>query len=194
MSNDERLASDRAALDALLGQAECLISPEQMQAAYDRMAEEIAALLADTCPIVVVVMTGGLVAAGQLLSRLTFPLEVEFVHATRYRGTRGGAIEWRARPERDWAGRHVLLIDDLFDEGVTLSAVREWCEAQGAARVQMAVAALKALPNRSPMRLPEFVGVTVPDRFIFGEGLDYSGFFRNLPGIHALKTKSLNGV
>ena len=181
---------------AWLAQADCLVSDAQMQQAYDRMARDIAEQIAQDCPVMLVVMTGGLVAAGQLLARLSFPLEIDYVHATRYRGTQGGEIEWRARPTRDLAGRTVLIVDDLLDEGVTLAAVRDWCQSVGAARVLLAVAAIKDLPTRHDndnnngheRPVPDFVGVSIPDRFVFGEGLDYDGYYRNVRGIFALTT------
>ncbi|WP_407276757.1 hypoxanthine-guanine phosphoribosyltransferase [Halothiobacillus sp. DCM-1] len=191
MSNDLKLRPDPAALNALLRQSECLVDRETMQAAYDRMAREMTATLADACPVVIVVMTGGLVVAGQLLSRLTFPLEIDYIHVSRYRGTQGGALNWHVRPTRDLTGRTVVLVDDLFDQGLTLAAVRGWCQNAGAARTWLAVGALKQLPARAVDLLPEFVGVHLPDRFVFGEGLDYDGFFRNLPGIHALPEQTM---
>lgn len=187
MSNELPLPPDRGALDAWLTETDCLVSPAQMQQSYDRMAKEISAVLANVCPVVLVVMTGGLIAAGEMLRRFSFPLEIDYVHATRYRGTQGGEIEWRSLPIRALTGRSVLIIDDLYDEGVTLAAVRDWCQSAGAAHVWVAVAAVKDLPQRAPSALPEFIGVHLPARFVFGEGMDFDGFFRNLPGIHAVR-------
>ncbi|HER34351.1 MAG: hypoxanthine-guanine phosphoribosyltransferase [Halothiobacillaceae bacterium] len=174
-------------LDALLARCECLVSPEAMQAAYSHLATAINARLAGRLPVVLAVMNGGLVSAGQILPRLTFPLELSYLHATRYRGTTaGGALKWLAQPDIELAGRDVLLVDDILDEGHTLAAVREWCLDAGAARLWIAVATDKRHDRKVPGLAADFVGVEVPDRYIFGEGMDYHGYFRNLSGIHAL--------
>lgn len=188
MSNDPTQFANLNPLEVWLAQADCLVSDAQMQQAYDRVAREITEQLVEARPLVLVVMTGGLIAAGQLLARLSFPLEVDYVHATRYRGTQGGDIEWRARPTRDLSGRTVLIVDDLLDKGITLAAVRDWCHSVGAARVLLAVAAIKNLPACNARPTPDFVGVSIPDRFVFGEGLDYDGYYRNVRGIFAVKT------
>ena len=180
-----RQQSDR--LQALLGRCDLLVSPDEMQATYARLAGEIDRQLAGRLPVVLAVMNGGLVSAGQIVPRLSFPLELSYLHATRYRGaTTGGALKWLAQPDIELAGREVLLIDDILDEGHTLAAVREWCLGAGAARVWIAVATEKAHERKVPGLAADFPGIVVPDRYIFGEGMDYHGYFRNLPGIHAL--------
>ncbi|MEO1750459.1 hypoxanthine-guanine phosphoribosyltransferase [Thiofaba sp. EF100] len=176
-----------AELNALRARAECLVDGASMEAAYDRLAESIRSDLADRIPLVLVVMTGGVIAAGKLLPRLDFPLEIDYLHATRYgEATRGGELRWLARPRHSLAGRHVLIIDDIFDEGVTLKAIVEACRIEGAASVRCAVAVDKRHGRKVEGFLPDYVGVEVPDRFLVGEGMDYRGYFRNLNGIHAL--------
>jgi len=176
-----------AELRALLSTCECLVSPEAMQSAYVRLAAEINTTLAGRLPVVMPLMNGGLVSAGRILPRLDFPLELSYLHATRYRGaTRGGALKWLAQPDMPLVDRDVLLVDDILDEGRTLQAVRHWCLEAGAARVWIAVATDKRHDRKVPGLCADFIGVTVPDRYIFGEGMDYHGYFRNLPGIHAL--------
>ncbi len=183
--DDWRRRSDE--LEALLATCDCLISPDEMQAAYARLAATINDGLAGRLPVVLALMNGGLVSAGQILSRLDFPLELSYLHATRYRGaTSGGALKWLAQPDVELAGRDVLLIDDILDEGHTLAAVRRWCLDAGAGRVWIAVATDKRHARKVPGVTADFVGLEVPDRYIFGEGMDYHGYFRNLPGIHAL--------
>lgn len=174
-------------LNQLFAQSDELITAAEMQAAYDRLAHEITERLADQLPVVLAVMNGGLFAAGQLLPRMTFPLEVSYVHASRYRGaTTGGALKWLAQPDISLAGRDVLIIDDIFDEGYTLKGIRDWCLSAGALKVWVAVATDKNHDRKVEGLAPDFVGVQVPDRYIFGEGMDFDGFFRNMSGIHAL--------
>jgi len=184
---DVDAARQSAELRALLATCDCLVSAEEMQAAYARLAREINAALADRLPVVMPLMNGGLVSAGQMLTQLDFPLELSYLHATRYRGaTMGGALKWLAQPDIELAGRDVLLVDDILDEGYTLAAVREWCLEAGAALVWIAVATEKQHDRKVPGLRADFTGLTVPDRYIFGEGMDYHGYFRNLSGIHAL--------
>ncbi|MFO7808509.1 hypoxanthine-guanine phosphoribosyltransferase [Guyparkeria sp.] len=187
MQASDNLRERSGELDTLLARCECLVSAEAMQSTYTRLAGEINRQLAGRLPVVLAVMNGGLISAGQLLPRLDFPLELSYLHATRYRGaTTGGALKWLAQPDIELAGREVLLVDDILDEGTTLAAVREWCIDAGAARVWIAVATEKQHNRKVSGLTVDFCGVSVPDRYIFGEGMDYHGYFRNLPGIHAL--------
>ncbi|PPC76357.1 hypoxanthine-guanine phosphoribosyltransferase [Pokkaliibacter plantistimulans] len=168
-------------------QADCLVSPEEIQTAYDNMAEAITNELADKTPLVLCVMRGGLIPAGQLLPRLDFPLELDYIHATRYgMSLQGGELEWRVRPATSVAGRQVLIIDDIFDEGHTLQAIYNALIAEGAARV-MTATLINKVHNRKVSYRPDVVGVEVEDRFLYGCGMDYQGFFRNLNGIYAIK-------
>ena len=176
-----------AELNEMLASCDCLVDAQTMQAVYEKLAEEITRVLSDRLPVVLTVMNGGLIPAGALLSRLDFPLEIGYVHATRYRGeTQGGALQWLALPQIPLADREVLIIDDVFDEGVTLKSIAASCRDAGATRVWVAVATNKVHDHKVSDFRPDFVGIDVPDRYIFGEGLDYQGFFRNVQGIYAL--------
>lgn len=189
MPNDQALdfRTQAAELEFLLSTCDCLVSAQAMQAVYDRLAIQITQALHHRLPIVLVVMNGGLIVAGQILPRLMFPLEVDYVHATRYKGAKtGGALDWLACPSRTLSGRDVLIIDDILDEGITLKAVHDWCYHAGAAKVWTAVATNKRHANKAAGIQADFIGIDVPNRYIFGEGLDYHGYFRNLTGIYAL--------
>jgi hypoxanthine phosphoribosyltransferase len=125
--------------------------------------------------------------AGQLLPQLDFPLEFDYVDVTRYgAATRGGAISWKVAPGTPVSGRTVLVLDDILDEGETLSAVRDKVMAEGARAVSIAVLADKAIRRAKPLQA-DFVGLRVPDRYVFGCGMDVGGLWRNLPAIYALK-------
>jgi hypoxanthine phosphoribosyltransferase len=177
----------------LLNNAECVASAQTVQAAMDRLAGEISAALADTFPLVLPVMGGAVVFAGQLLPRLGFPLEFDYLHVTRYRGkTRGGEMEWRVLPGRTVAGRTVLVLDDILDEGETLAGIRDKLLEMGAARVWSAVLTDKDNGLQKPIRA-DFVGLTVPDRYVFGCGMDAYGLWRNLPAIYALHPDATSG-
>ncbi|WP_324780580.1 hypoxanthine-guanine phosphoribosyltransferase [Thiobacillus sedimenti] len=172
---------------AMLDRAERIATETEVQAALDRLAAEIGRELAGAFPLVLAVMGGAVVFAGQLLPRLRFPLEFDYLHVTRYRGkTQGGEMEWRVLPGQNVAGRTVLVLDDILDEGETLAAIRDKLVQMGAARVTSAVLTDKANGLAKPIRA-DFVGLEVPDRYVFGCGMDAYGLWRNLPAIYALK-------
>ncbi len=174
----------RETYDAIAGRAECLVDQETMELTLDRLAQAITARLAGTDPLVLSVMTGGMVAAGVLLPRLNFQLRLDYIHVSRYRDqTRGGALKWIHRPSDLIRGETVLVIDDILDEGVTMDTVVSACREDGAAAVLSAVLIEKDRPHCCTV---DFVGRRVPDRYLFGYGLDYKGYFRNVPAIFAV--------
>ncbi|MCM2329305.1 MAG: hypoxanthine-guanine phosphoribosyltransferase [Lysobacter sp.] len=171
---------------ALLARADVVCTAGEVRDAVDRLAGEITAQLADEYPMVLAIMGGATVFAGQLLPLLAFPLEFGAIAVTRYGNTtRGSEIDWRLAPGEDVRGRTVLVLDDILDEGITLAAVRARLAELGARRVLTAVLADKDLGRPKPVA-PDFVGVRVPDRYVFGFGMDAYGVWRNLPAIYAL--------
>jgi hypoxanthine phosphoribosyltransferase len=171
----------------VLDGAERLYSANEVAEAVARLAREISTAIAGSFPVVLSVMRGSVVFAGQLLPLLRFPLEFDYLEVTRY-GTsmRGGAITWKTTPGTDVAGRVVLVLDDILDEGKTLAAIRERLLAAGAASFYSAVFADKDTGQDKPVRA-DFVGVRVPNRYVFGFGMDVGGLWRNLPEIYALR-------
>jgi hypoxanthine phosphoribosyltransferase len=173
---------------AVFAQANELYNEEQVNHALDRMAAAISAELADRDPIVICVMTGGLIPAGHLLTRLDFPLHIDYLHASRYRGaTSGGELHWVTRPSLPLAGRTLLVVDDILDEGLTLAAIVAYLREQGAAAVYSAVLVEKLHDRRTAGVSADFIGIEVEDRYVFGCGMDYHGYHRNLPGIYAVR-------
>lgn len=171
--------------------AEQLHDRAAVEQALDRMASGINANFAGEVVLYLPVLQGGLIPAGMLAPRLDVDLEQDYVHATRYRGdTTGHELIWRSKPMVPVAGRHVLVMDDILDEGLTLKAIMDWCREQGAQSVASAVLVEKAHDRREPGVAADFVGLRVPDRYVFGCGLDYRERFRNLPGIYALAAES----
>lgn len=175
--------------NTVLAEADLLVSGAEVAIAIEQVAREITTRLKESNPVVLCIMNGGLIFAGQLLTRLVFPLEVDYVHATRYGlETKGVALNWSVRPHLDLRGRTVLLLDDILDEGITLSAIADFCRQQGASEVLMAVLVEKLhLRKVTPGMCADFSGLEVGDRFLFGYGLDYKGYWRNAPGIYAVK-------
>ncbi|PIP79429.1 MAG: hypoxanthine-guanine phosphoribosyltransferase [Gammaproteobacteria bacterium CG22_combo_CG10-13_8_21_14_all_40_8] len=173
---------------AIYQRAECLFSQEQISAVIEKIAAEINLQFVDKNPIVISILNGGLILTGQLLTQLNFPLQVDYLHASRYQNKiRGESLHWKTYPQLDLNSRHILLVDDILDEGYTLVAVKEYCLGQQAASVQTLVLADKKHQRKAQENLKaDFTGLEIPDRFVFGYGLDYQGYWRNAPGIFAL--------
>jgi hypoxanthine phosphoribosyltransferase len=170
----------------VLAEADQLYSATEVQQAVDAMAVEITNKLENTNPLVLCVMVGGLIPAGWLLSRLNFPLNMDYIHATRYRGnTSGGKLHWIAKPSMPLKDRVVLIIDDILDEGITLKEIVKDCEVQGAKEIYTA-ALVEKKHNRNNGYKATFIGLEVEDRYVFGCGMDYKGYLRNLSGIYAV--------
>ena len=170
-----------------LQQAELLVPAEEVQAAVVRVAQEINTVLVDAHPLVLSVMGGAVVFTGQLLPLLTFPLDFDYVHVSRYGGNRqGGDLHWKVEPRENVAGRVVLVVDDILDEGGTMDAIRQRVMDLGAAGFYSAVFADKLNGMNKPI-CADFVGVELPDRFVFGFGMDIHGAWRNLPAIYAVR-------
>jgi len=168
--------------------ADCLHSAAEVEAALTRMAREITERLAGTNPVGFCIMNGGLFMTGKLVEKLPFALELDYMHATRYGAeTCGGTLHWTVRPERPLAGRTILLMDDILDEGVTLAEIIRYCQEKGAAQVYTAVLVDKIHDRKAPGTKADFVGLQVVDRFLFGCGMDIGGYWRNLPALYAMK-------
>ncbi len=171
----------------ILQQAELLFSEEEVQAAVARVAREINAALSDAHPLVLSVMGGAVVFTGQLLPLLAFPLDFDYVHVSRYGNNRqGGDLHWKVEPRENITGRVVLVVDDILDEGGTMASIRQRVTDLGAVGFYSAVFADKLNGLAKPVRA-DFVGVEVPNRFVFGYGMDIHGAWRNLPAIYAAK-------
>ena len=166
--------------------AEVIVDAATVSRAVDQTAVRVSLALKDANPLVLCVMHGGLPYCGWLLGRLHFALELGYVHVARYRyRTVGGALDWLASPVQSVAGRQVLIVDDVLDQGDTLAAVCEWAAAAGAAKVWSTVLTRKDVPGNRAVEV-DFAALQCPDRYLIGCGMDYKGYWRNLPDIRAL--------
>lgn len=171
-------------LAGLPSRSECLFSRAEVEAALDKLVPALAVEYADKTPLVLGVMNGALSTLGYLLPRMPFLMEVDYVHATRYRGAeQGGELVWKAKPETSLLGRHVLLVDDILDQGITLSLIREYCLEAGASSVKTLVLGEKQIPGFKAPIAADFCGLHLPNLHVFGYGMDYQGYWRNAPGI-----------
>jgi hypoxanthine phosphoribosyltransferase len=161
---------------------------EQIDVAVESIAADIRADFEDgERPVYLTLMHGGMLFASRLALRVGIDLEFDYLHATRYRGAiTGSGLAWLHRPATALQGRRVLIADDILDEGHTLKAVKHWCEDQNAVDVRIAVLAVKNHDRRVEDIAADYVAVEVPDRYVYGYGMDYHEQGRNLPAIYAL--------
>jgi hypoxanthine phosphoribosyltransferase len=165
-----------------------LADPLEVAAIFDRLAGEIADRLGGRRPLLLAILEGGRMPADEISRRLTIPHDTDALTVGRYGDSEsGGRLVWRRGPDAPLAGRSVVIVDDILDQGVTLAAVAERCRRQAAAQVLTCVLTEKDLPDRAPDITPDFRGMLVPDRFIVGCGMDYRGRWRELPGLYALE-------
>lgn len=192
LHTDPEFHRERA--QSLLASAELIFDADAVQQAVDKVAQELNQRFnADNgaaFPLVLGVMGGAVVFCGQLLTRLQFPLEFDYMHVTRYGSKdQGGTIEWKVIPRSSVQGRTVLVLDDILDEGETLAHVKERLLEMGAAEVVLAVFADKNIGKPKPVQA-DHVGLTLPNKFVVGYGMDAYGYWRNLPAIWAIKTEN----
>ena len=172
----------------ILSRSSILADTQQVEEAVDRMAVAINEHYGDREIILLIVMTGAVMPAAWLAAKLKMPLQMDFVHATRYAGqTHGGEIEFRVPPRLNLEGHDVLIVDDIYDIGLTLQMIERYCESRGAQSVSSAVLVRKIHDRETTQRLPEFIGMDVKDKYIFGCGMDVYEHWRHLNEIRALE-------
>ena len=175
----------------VLEQSDCLADAETVKAAIARMADRINRDLANEVVLVCPLLNGSLPFAGMLVPQLKMPLRLDAIQVSRYGyETRGKELEWLS-PMPDVKGETVLLLDDVLDAGVTITLVRSAILAAGARRCVVAVLTEKNVLRPKPIEA-DYVALEMPDRYIFGMGMDVFGWWRNLPGIHAMR--EINGL
>lgn len=186
----EYWCAQRHKAENALASSELLIDRDTVAQHLDALAERIADCYHGEALHVLAVMTGALFTCAELLRRIRQPLTLDYLHATRYRDTtRGGDIIWKVAPPGDLLGRHVLIVDDILDEGHTLRAIRDAIAAQSPASLRIAVLADKQHDRRAQGIHADFIGFQLPDRYVFGCGMDAHGFWRQLPEIRALESQ-----
>lgn len=178
---------DNDVVNKVYSESDCLVEASQIDQVLDDLARQVTNELQDKNPIILVVMTGGVIPAGHLLTRLDFPLQQDYVHATRYQGeTSGAELNWLHKPAIDLHERTILVIDDIFDEGITLHEIVKYCQDKGATEVK-SLAFVNKVHDRKISYKPDYIGINVEDRYLFGFGMDYKTYLRNLYAIHAVK-------
>jgi hypoxanthine phosphoribosyltransferase len=165
--------------------SECLLNEQETEDMLTRLAAEITEQCEYQNPLVLCVMTGAVIAVGKLLTRLNFPLELDYIHATRYQGkTSGGELSWKQYPSVSLKDRTVIIIDDVLDEGITMQYLLDYCLKQEAKKCYIAVLVNKNIASKKPVAA-DFVGVELGNQYLYGLGMDYKGYLRNVEGIYA---------
>ena len=186
------LHADTLDIERIRQTATCLFDDKACDAAIVRMAEKITRDLAGSDPLLLCVINGGLILTGRLAPLLGFPLQIDYLHATRYRDeVRGGELNWLSYTRERLAGRPVIVVDDILDEGNTLKEVCDYALEQGATKAYGAVLVEKLHERRINGASAECIGLQIEDRFVFGFGLDYKGYLRNASGIFAVADAEL---
>ena len=169
----------------------CLYQQQDIDAALEKMAALMCEQLADKNPVFLCVMIGALIPMAHLLLKLDFPLVLDYIHATRYNGkVQGSTLVWKKLPDCELAGRTVVVFDDILDGGLTLTAILDFCRQQGAKAVYSAVL-LDKVEGRldGGIQQADFTGLTVSNQYVYGYGMDYESYLRNLTGIYAATPK-----
>lgn len=189
----ERKAIENQTYEHIAAKAQKLCSRSDVDTALDKMANEITEKLHDKNPIFICVLNGAIIPMGHLMTRLDFPLQMDYIHATRYRGKiRGSDLKILAHPTSSLKGRTVVLVEDIIDTGVTLKKVVDYCYSKGAERVYTATLVDKYQARSAEgLGKADFVGLEIPTKFVVGFGLDYEEYFRNMDGIHEMPLDEL---
>lgn len=182
------IETKRLQTQSLLDNADLLFDEAACRSALHKIAADITRDLSDKYPLILPVMGGAVVFSGQLLPLLHFPLDFDYVHVSRYGDKlQGGNFNWKRMPEAETiAGRHIVVLDDILDEGHTMAAIKTKLLEMGAASCRTAVFANKLISKEKPVSA-DYVGLDVPDRYVFGYGMDVAGAWRNIGKIYALK-------
>ena len=181
--------------DRLHELADPIVDSHRLNTAVMGLAEKVSEQYKDEPVVLWCVLRGGIVVTGLLLTHVRSAMTLDYVHATRYVRNEGGStIRWMAKPEQAIQGKHILVCDDIFDEGITLQAIVQYAETLNPLSVRSLVLCDKEHVRKPDTFRPDFIGLTVPDRYVFGSGMDFNGWWRNAPGIWALKTDTVVDV
>jgi hypoxanthine phosphoribosyltransferase len=190
INQKENQVTDLNELKSMQENAVCLHTIEEIETAINKVAKEMNEQLVGKNPLFLCVMNGAVIFMGHLVTRLNFPLQMDYVHASRYQGEmNGGKLCWFSKPSVPLKGRTVILVEDILDTGATLASIKQYCHEQEAEAVYMAALIDKDHPRvEGGVEKCDFTGLYVEDKFLIGYGLDYQGYFRNLPGIFAVNS------
>jgi len=166
----------------------CLIPRVEIEAAVNRLATEITADYHDKKPILIGILKGSFIFLADLVRRLDFPLELDFVRLSSYGSSRktSGTVEVVQGLESSVEGRHVIVVEDIVDSGLTISFFLNYLKKNAPASLKLCALTDKSSRRQVPVTI-DYLGFTVPDKFLVGYGLDFDEQFRYLPDICILE-------
>jgi len=176
---------DLTEINGVIEHSTCLLDEAGVERMFAQLAQDINEQFHDKNPLLLCVMTGAVVAMGMLLPRLKFPLEIDYIHATRYQGQLvGKELIWKQLPTTALTDRVVIVVDDVLDEGVTMAMIKAFCLKQGAESCHSVVLVDKDLQRDKPITA-DFIGYQAGNQYLYGLGMDYKGYLRNVNGLYA---------
>lgn len=167
---------------------EVLVSREQISEMVKRLGRRISEDYAGKELVLVGVLKGGFIFLADLMREISIPVDMDFIAVSSYgESTRSsGVVRIIKDIDLDVVGKHVLIVEDLVDTGLTLRHLKDLFNTRGPKSVKICTAFDK--PSRRKVEIEvEYNGIEVPDKFIVGYGLDYAGRYRNLPDVCTLK-------
>lgn len=167
--------------------SQVLINEDEINQAIDNLATQLNKDYADKEVAFLTIMNGGMIFASSLSMRLNIDMEMDYLQLSRYgKSQTGGQLVWKYQPEINMHNRHVILCDDIYDEGHTLEAAHNWCIKQGAQSARSVVLVHKNHDRTYAHYKPDYVALEIPDHYIFGFGMDLEEKLRQLPAIYYL--------
>lgn len=171
----------------VVANSDVLFTRDDIESAYRRLALQLDDRFEGVLPVMVPVMMGGLIPVAGILRHLSIPHRLDYVHTSRYgHAMTGSELHWLVPPSSTLKDQEVVVVDDIFDQGTTLAAVVSKLRELPVKSVTTVVLARKQHDRVKTTLRPDLIGIDVPDRFVFGCGLDYHGGLRHLPDLHAI--------
>ena len=175
-------------LNELISNSSLIYSNEEINSAIEDLANNCNSKFINQKITVLPVMKGALIFAGQLVSKLNFCCELDYIHASRYSNNEAQSkLDWKYQPNIDLIKDKVILVlDDILDEGITLNNIKKKLLEMGAKEVLIGVLFDKKINKQKPIKV-DFIGLEVPNSYVYGFGLDFKGIGRNIPHLYAYK-------
>lgn len=167
-----------------------LLSQEQIQARIRELGQVLSREYAGKNPLFVGVLKGVVIFYADMVRAVDIPCEFDFMSVSSYQGTEStGCLNIKKDLDRDISGRHVVILEDILDTGLTLSRTVELLKSRGAASLKICALLDKPERRSAPIQA-DYVGFTIPNEFVVGYGLDFNERYRNLPYVGVLKPEA----